>query len=318
MKSYKGGCRMDIIEFKRMLIDNCGLKPGGHNVWWRAQTCPFCGNNKWKFYLYININDDSSVGYDCKRCNRKGFVIDKDILKSFGIEGVEVPAFKGVRAVRQNGELFTDIELLPDETDISGIQNYVYSRLGVVPTFDELRKFKYVADPVKYLKMVSSEDINPNKFINRFCFKLTNGGLTCRYHNDSQTRWIKHSVTKNAGPGLYTITDRVDTLRPINAVIAEGVFDIMGLYYNGNIDNAVYVSTQGTNYASGIQYLINKGIFGKHVNVGIYKDGNVKNYDIRYNKKFKKLFKSITVYENIIESDYGYPNDRIDIHKSLM
>lgn len=309
---------MDITSFKRMLIDNCGLRPGGKGVWWRAQYCPFCGNNKWKFYLYININDDSSVGYDCKRCNRKNYVIDQTILHSLGADGVDIPKFKNVNHVRQNGELFTDIELLPDETDISKIQYYIQERLGITPTFDELKMFQYVADPIKYLKQVSSDEVDPNKFINRFCFKLTNGGLTCRYHNDSQMRWLKHSVIKNGGPGLYTIHKGINTRAPINVVIAEGVFDVIGLFYHGNIENGVFISVQGTNYASGIQYVLDKGIFGSTVSIGIYKDGNVSNPDIRYNKKYEKIFKSITIYENVIESDYGYPKDKIEIHKSLV
>ena len=308
---------MNIIEFKRMLIDHCGLKPGGRNVWWRAQTCPFCGNNKWKFYLYININDDSSVGYDCKRCNTKSHIIDQTVLNSLGIYGEQIPKFKGVKTIRQNGELFTDLDLLPESTNVTDIQNYVNSRIGVIPTFDELKMFNYVADPVKYCKMVSSNEFNPNMFINRFCFKLTNGALTCRYHDDSQTRWIKHSVVNDAGPGLYTINHSVNPSLPINIAIAEGVFDIMGLYYHANIDNCLYISTQGTNYASGILHTLNKGIFGSNVSIGIYKDGNVKNYEIKYNKKYNKLFKSITIYENIIESDYGYPKNKIEIHKSL-
>lgn len=309
---------MNITEFKRLLIDRCGLKPGGRNVWWRARTCPFCGNNKWKFYLYININDESSVGYDCKRCNCKSYVIDKIVLASLGIDDIDIPQFKISSNVKRNGELFTDIELLPDESDISGIQNYVYSRLGVIPTFDELKSFQYVADPIKYLQMVTTEEFNKNKFINRFCFKMTNGGLTCRYKNDTQTRWIKHSVVKNAGPGIYTIHSNIETVQPINVCIAEGVFDIMGLYYHAGIDNCVYISSQGTNYGAGIDYLLDKGLFGNSVSVGIYKDGNVNNCDIHYNKRYKKLFKSITIYENIIESDYGHTKDKIEIHKSLV
>jgi len=308
---------MNTTEFKRMLIDNCNLKPGGHNVWWRAKTCPFCGNSKWKFYLYINVNDDSSVGYDCKRCNQKSSVIDQTVLNGLGIYGEQIPQFKGVKYVKRTEEMFNDIVLLPEDADISKIQNYVYSRVGVVPTFDDLRLFQYVADPIKYCKMLSNDEVNKNKFINRFCFKLSNGGLTCRYHNDSQIRWIKHSVVKNCGRGLYVLHNNVNPNEPINVAIAEGVFDIIGLYYHGNIKNCLYISTQGTNYASGLYHILGTGIFGSNVSVGIYKDGNVKNYEIRYDKRFKKLFKSITIYENIIESDYGHPKDKIEIHKAL-
>ena len=42
---------MNTTEFKRMLIDNCNLKPGGHNVWWRAKTCPFCGEKAEMIYV---------------------------------------------------------------------------------------------------------------------------------------------------------------------------------------------------------------------------------------------------------------------------
>lgn len=302
-----------------MLIDSCDLKEGGsHGRWWRYRECPFCGNTKWKFYLYIDLNNESAVGYHCKRCDQKSRLIDDTVLAFMGITGVEIPHFKGVNQARRHGELFTDVELLPDDADISKIQNYVYSRIGVVPTFEELKMFQYVADPIKYLQMVTMEDFNHNKFIDRFCFKLSNGGLTCRYKNDTQTRWIKHSVVQNAGPGIYVVHNEFDNTKPIHACIAEGVFDILGLYYHGGFNNALYIGAQGTNYGAGIEHLIDKGIFGNSVTVGIYKDGNVNNCDIRYNRKFKKLFKSITIYENIIESDYGHTKDKIEIHKSLV
>lgn len=308
---------MTILEFKRMLIDSGVLRPGGRGVWWHAKVCPFCGNNKWKFYLYININDDSSVGYDCKRCNCKSYSIDNTVLESLGFVNVDIPKFKGVKHVKRNGEYFNDVEILTPDMNIQKIQNYIYSRIGVVPSFEDLKAFKYVGDPVRYLKMVSSEEFNPNKFINRFCFKLTNGGLLCRYHNDSRNRWITHSMSKN-GSGLYTIITGVDPMKPINVCITEGIFDAIGLYYNLNLDNAVYIATCGTNYSKGLSYLIDKGFFGRSVSVGIYKDSDVDVTDIRYNRRYKRLFKSINVYENIIGHDYGCTKDKLEIHKVVM
>lgn len=308
---------MNIIDFKRMLLDNCCLRPGGKGVWWRAQTCPFCGHNKWKFYLYIDINNESSVGYDCKRCNRKGFAIDKTILEGLGIRDVEVPRFKGGNFIRQNSEAFNDIVLLPDDANISKIQDYIYERIGVVPTFDELRMFQYVADPAKYCSMISSKGFNKNVFINRFCFKLSNGALACRYHNDTRQRWLKYSVTKDNGPGIYTIKSEFSYDQPFEVCISEGIFDAIGLYYHLNNPNNVYIACEGTNYAAGINHMISKGLFGKHVSIGIYKDGDVKNHEIRYNKRYKKLFKSITIYENVIAHDYGHPKSEVEIHKSL-
>lgn len=308
---------MQLIEFKRMLLDSGILRPGGHDVWWRAKTCPFCGNNKWKFYLYINISDESSVGYDCKRCNSKGYMIDNKILQFMGFQNIDIPKGKGIKYIKRNDEYFNNIELLSPTTNIQNIQNYMYTRIGVIPTFDELKMFKYVGEPTKYLKMVTSEEFNPNKFINRFCFKLTNGGLVCRYHNDSQTRWIKHSFG-HRGSGLYIISSSIDPTVPINACISEGVFDAIGLYYHSGLENSVFIATCGTNYSAGIKYLIDKGFFGRSVSVGIYKDSDVDVKDIKYNKRYSKIFKSITIYENILEHDYGHPKDKIEIHKSIV
>lgn len=311
---------MTVLEFKKMILNSLIVRHGGTKPeWYHIQDCPFCGNSKWKFYLYIKLDDDSPVGYHCFRCNRKGYLLDNETLDALGLNNVDIPKFKGTKnRIRNNRDALDPINLLPDESNVEPVKNYICSRVGVVPTFDELKSFLYVANPVFYVKAISDDDFNPLIFKNRFCFKLTNGNLACRYHNDAtDKRWLKFTTSDNYGIGLYVIRTEFHTHEPLNVCICEGIMDAIGLYYHGHIENALFISTQGKDYEAGIKYVVEKGIFGKHISVLIFKDSDVENYQIRYNKKYKKLFKSITIYENVISNDYGHPADEIEIHKSL-
>lgn len=310
---------MDVKEFKRFLIDRYPFKKAT-TPWYRVEHCPFCGNSKWKFYMNIDVTNDYAIRYFCFRCSAKG-PLTTDILKAMGFENLGLPNFKHSNGmITKYNEVEINESLLPNEqTDLTDIQNYVKSRVGVIPTLDELRMFMYIPDPMRYAKMLSGSNANPNIFKNRFWFKLTNGILSGRYIDDSAERWYKFTAVKRNGHGLYIINKPFDPTEPIHVCICEGVFDAIGLYYHF-IDkpNTLFISVQGTIYSAGLDYLINHGIFGSHITVGIYKDGNVQNYEIKYNFKYRKLFKSITIYENTIENDFGYPDDKIEIHKSLV
>ena len=67
--------------------------------------------------------------------------------------------------------------------------------------------------------------------------------------------------------------------------------------------NSIYVSVLSSNYTKGIEYVLDKGIYGNDVRINIYKDA-----DIRYIKipdNLRQLFKSINVYQNVNGKDYG-------------
>ena len=139
--------------------------------------------------------------------------------------------------------------------------------------------------------------------------------------DNGEFRWIKFKNDVTAGTtGLYSIRKAFDIEAEINVCLCEGIFDAIGLYYYNQKEvgiNAIYVACLGKNFEAGIHSIINRGIFGQSVNIRIYKDSDVSAKSIRVNPSLRKLFKSISVYENTIGHDYGYSADKIDARKVI-
>ena len=76
------------------------------------------------------------------------------------------------------------------------------------------------------------------------------------------------------------------------------------------MNNCVYIACLGKNYEIGIKNAIRKGIFGDSVNIRIYKDSDVEN--VWVNQDYANIFKSISIYKNMKDKDYGVNIDNID------
>lgn len=213
-----------------------------------------------------------------------------------------------------------------ENEEIEDIKKYISIRVGVNIndiTLDDVRYFQYIPDPLKYaneyLGHPNENNCNNERYFNnRHWFRMTNGNICGRIFNDNNTnyRWIKYkpSVTLS-GSGLYTIKCAFDLHKQINVYIAEGVIDVIGLYYNYIRDNNIYIATLSSNYSLGIKYLIDTGIFGKSVNIKIFKDNDQNNIFI--DNRLRKLFNKIEIYHNTMDKDVGVPIDRLDIQKCI-
>ena len=71
----------------------------------------------------------------------------------------------------------------------------------------------------------------------------------------------------------------------------------------------------GKDYVKGIKYILNKGIFGKSVNILIFKDSDVDISKIFVPNLLRKMFKSVNIYENMAAKDFGVTADKYDVCK---
>jgi len=205
---------------------------------------------------------------------------------------------------------------------INDISMYIQSRVGHYPTLTELQFFQYVGDPVRYAKeyLDNNNEISLiNKLKDRYWFRMTNGNIVGRHNKDIiKNRWMKyHSTLLTSKKGLYVIKLPFDSYKPINVYIAEGVMDVIGLYYNYIQENNLYIATLGKNYIDGLYYLISMGIFGESVNVKIFKDSDVSLEKIIIDRHMKELFNRIDIYQNSMAHDYGVQPDLLDIEKII-
>jgi len=307
-----------IYMFKESLL-NSGLFKRVSNVQYRLKECPICGDRKWHCYVKIDINSDEPVMFNCFKCNSSGIVGQK-FIEGIGLDDISIPKFNGYTKLNTDGKVSSKIPLVNvnERDDISKVVSYIESRVGVRPTLADLQIFNYVGDPHGYVtKYLGIDDIGV--IHDRYWFQMTNGNIIGRWKDDNNDiRWRKYKSSRIKHYGLYKLALPIDLYQPINVVIAEGVMDVIGLYYNYHgCENNIYIATTGKNYIKGMEYMISRGIFGTGVSVKIFKDSDVPTNKIWIDNKYRYLFKRIDIYENISAHDYGVKPDELDIHRII-
>lgn len=308
----------EILKFKEDLLSS-GMFRRVSAIQYRLKDCPMCGNRNWKMYVKIDVNSDEPVLYNCFRCNSHG-IVDQKFLDSIGLDRMSIPKFMSSKRLDLHEGVSTKIPdiLVTDMDKIDGICEYINSRIGSYPTLTDLQFFHYVGNPKRYVTdYLGNENVNTIK--NRYWFQMTNGNIIGRTNNPAdEMRWLKYKTNKVKVAGLYRISVPVDFYQPINVIIAEGVMDLIGLYYNYNkLSNAIYIGTMGKNYVKGIQYILDKGIFGTSVNINIFKDPDVPLNKIWIDPNMRSLFKRVDIYENLTGKDYGVTSNMLDINRII-
>jgi len=313
--------------------------------------CPFCGDSEnishGHFYIHINLEDNSSMVYNCFKCPASG-VITKDVSIRLGIEDEDILQDIGVLNKKAynvnfkkiNGEkiLFFDYKQ-PDRIFYPEKLKYVENRLGLKFSVGDLKTIKFI-DSIKYfitvnkIKPFISENMI-NLLENNYVGFLSYGNSHILFRditNKMKIAWFKFPITQKSRENriFYTVSSNINPLTKdeINLNLCEGVMDAISIYYNirGNEENSVVAAVTGKYYEPIIRYFISLGLFGENVNLNIYADndenfGKKSNYDTRINfyrkilKDIKLLFKSTNVYYNVKEKDCGYPKDKIVLEK---
>ena len=306
-----------LMKFKEELVNSGILQRTPTNrEQFRTQVCPRCGDAKYHTYVKVSFTNDDPVVWHCFKCNASG-IVNQEWLNAHELD-IQAPTnIKYQKRLTVNDTPTTKLldVSVKENHDITRVSEYIHSRVGHIPTLQELQAFQYVGDPVTYANDYLGGYYN---YGDRCWFLLSNGTMIGRtYHDTDKQRWIRFKTNRVRHRGLYTMKTPIDLYQSINIVIAEGVMDVIGLYYLHPYDNAFYIGTLGSEYAFGLQYMIKRGIFGNSVNIHIFKDEDVANQNIMIDKRTKRLFKHIDVYENLNGKDYGILPNQIELHRTL-
>ena len=68
-------------------------------------------------------------------------------------------------------------------------------------------------------------------------------------------------------------------------------------------------------YAAGMKYVLERGIFGKGVNIKIFKDADVPMAKVMIPRRLMQFFQSVDIYENKLAKDTGVLPDELDIQR---
>jgi len=306
-----------LAEFKRRLLATGLFMKVSAKGQYRCKTCPYCGDTNKHMYVKIDLDSDMPVVCKCHKCNAGG-LLKQDWLDYFGIDDIQVPKMKGTRRVfGKNGDT-TIPELIDFDKDQDAIQicrDYILKRVGETPTAGDLKAFQFIGNVESYVTAYLGGDTRGLR--NRVWFCLNTGNIIGRRLDDIDSfRWVKKNYNGDSkGRGLYVIKKPADTLQTINVCICEGIMDAIGLYYHAHVNNAFFIGCMGSEYKAALKYVIDHGIFGESVNIRIYKDPNINYVDIP--KRYRRMFKSISIYKNAFGKDFGVPEDEIEFEKCM-
>lgn len=314
----------ELMKFKEALLKTGLFNSRPRSGEYTMKECPYCGDMKNHMYVNIDLSSDKPVMFKCFKCNSGG-IMKQDFLDRCGIEDIKLPKYRGLKKITANETAVTtkipDINVSVND-DIYDVCKYIKRRIGTKPTLSELQMFGYIGDPYKYANEYLGNIESQSYIFNdkRYWFRMTNGNIIGRHDEDEhQYRWFKYKTDKVRTAGLYNIRVPVDLGSTINVIIAEGIIDVIGLFYNyKEFDNCIYVGVLGKDYTKGIRYILNKGIFGSSVNIKIFLDPNVSPYKVYIDDDMRQLFNKIDFYQNNVGKDYGVLPDELDIHKVVI
>lgn len=307
-----------VMDFKMELL-NTGIFKRVRNGQYRCKFCPYCDDSKFHMYVKIEMDEDSPVVFHCMKCVHSGRMNNK-FLEYYGINNIVIPKYKGLRKIDSGkvGERI-NVELINknDIDSINDVKMYINKRIGVECNDVELEYFQFISNPIWYANEYLTNKCLDTKWFEgenkRHWFKLSNGNMIGRNENDKDG-WKRFISDRIKESGIYIIKLPFDPVKPIDVCISEGIFDSIGLYYHLKLSNGIFISVLGRDYSKALDYLINAGIFGDHVNIKIYKDADVD--FVAIDKIKRRFFKHVEVYQNMIGKDYGLPINMIDIVKT--
>ena len=281
--------------------------------------CPICGDSQSNprdahCYIKCDFNDPNEpLLFNCFKCN-KGGRVNSNFLKMMNIKTdilsiVDNQRFNKIGSIKR-----TNIDLITGEPIMDSPQiKYIEDRLGKGFTKDDYDKFKIIWDMNSVYPYISSIRVRNTMPSNNDSISFLSDDksvLLVRSFNDNGGRWRKISMFQSENKSFYTIKSTLNlfTQEPIVVNIAEGVLDIISIYKNFNDNNSAYIATLGSDYISGIEYAIAKGLIGDNIIIKIYidNDSSVNEKMLKSKlKKFKWLFNSIIIYKNIASKDVG-------------
>lgn len=326
---------------KVFMVNNHNAKvvAGGKEI---IKRCHICGDSKdpTSRHMYIGMKNGLIV-YNCFKCQAGG-VVDGKFLRDLGTFDTNMISM--VNKNNQSNSVYSEYtekrRFIKNSSPILTYReapetlkkvDYISRRLGRQFTLDELARLKIVLNLYDYLNAnkVNSltRDRNVCDQIDQFFLgflSADNAYINMRklvpdgkLINTIDHRYVNYNIygLQDNSRRYYIIPSSINPMSKINIHIAEGGFDILGVYYNTNSDksNSIFASIGGKSYIGLVKFFIVEYGF-INFDLHIYVDNDVDNYEIM---KISSLLKPygicIYLHRNTYpgEKDYGVSADRI-------
>jgi len=294
--------------------------------------CPYCGDSDDKSHAHFSVRiDEEPFIYHCFRCDDAG-VFNFKVLKDLNIYNSELMvSIQSMKTKKSKNQVLSFERkmksfLLPDFSEKNTWKiNYIEKRLKIKIQGKDKEKLRIVTSLKEFLKInnitkkytlyddsqIDLLDKNYVGFLSRdhSCIHFRNASK-----NDKLKRWkIFFIYDAPLGDKFYTIKKSIDKLtEKLEVNIAEGVFDIIGLYnYLPRKKNQLFLCANGKSFKKAVNLVLKEGFLDAEFN--IYSDSDV-NIEF-YKKIFESLPISLNIYYNSAASDYGVDKERISLSK---
>ena len=335
------------IEMIRRIQPTAKVASGGREI---VLRCRYCGDSDdiRKAHMYVKVPqspDDISL-YECKKCKTSG-IVNNDFLQMYDCNDPEIfmTISKQVNdhmhsskytAIRIQKRYNLDNTLVRDIEKIQTKIDYINTRLGVSLSIEDWLQLKVCFNLDNLLlknRLEASREPYVVSMLRDHFVGFISYDNTCvieRKYDDLELpdfinrKYIVYKLFPNMdhGKSYYTIPTQIDLLNPlpVDIHIAEGVFDILGIYLNlnkcSNKQN-IYISANGKSYLQALKFILTDlGII--NFNIHLYPDMDVS--DREFNKLVLKKIKGLIsptckvyIHRNTYpgEKDYGVPMERI-------
>ena len=337
----------EINEVIDALLDTSYAKRQGEEYIY--VRCPFCGDShkhEDKSHCSIWLKEGAPLIYHCWICEGSG-IVDENFMRLMYISDNNIlnklnsynraAINKNTQRMKFVGTSAYKDLIIPDikGTNSTTLKKlYLYKRLGIEFTNDMIKRFRIVFSikdflfanslPVlhRFEKSIKYLDINYLGFLSSSKDNINFRDITGK----AKIRYMRYSLYENMPikERMYIIPNRVNIMeKEINLHVAEGVFDILGVYFhvmNQNDTNNIYVAVGGSAYKRVIRYFLRRG-FISNLNLNIYSDSDK---DIYYYKRMVKEYgmflKDVHLFYNDTkgEKDFGVTKDKINIKESVV
>lgn len=333
---------MNNYEFKRDLIQDIleNVKPSYYKNKELNVRCAFCGDsikNASSAHLSIRIdpNDDQPLVFRCLRCESTG-IFNGNTLTMIGMysgtDSTNLERYNRL-ACKKHGLFVTKkgLNLKLPELEINDNvllkHKYIEDRLGTKIDIEELHQNKVVYDFLgllkrNHLKKVygSPDHIKALQHDHVGFLSAKNDFINFRDISGNHKRYYIYKILRSLDSTgkFYIIPNKINPfdegIKTIN--LAEGVFDILGIYYNllnKYNHNTLYASINGSGYLNVIKYILEQGLLCD-VNINIFSDADrAPDYYKNMVKTLMPFVNDIRLFYNEIGKDYGVPVNQVKL-----
>lgn len=297
-------------------------------------------------HLNIKIDDPDMIVWRCVKCTTGGYVTPK-FVRDLRVNNDTVVRFAHknsltIKAQRKKAKvsitgpsMFRDI-IIPmsdDEESLTKL-DYVCNRLGRdISLFDAVHRYKMVLNLRDLYQENPWMEMQEDDWVMTM---LANDGIgflsidksMIIYRDVHGWKWPKRYFNYNVhgnmpdSSAIYTIGKEVDLLsKKIIVIIAEGVFDVMGVALNVLPDgweddkNLFIINAAGKSYVKSINLIRSYGFLD--MDLRIYTDKDVHDNFFRKIKKFDPILyrNKIEINRNTIKSDFGHCKEDIKVQR---